>query len=548
VILRSRSRWICGATLLAFGVSMLNALVGAFPLCPFEGDDQALIIGMRERLRGASGFPELGYTKELHAGVYDLVQAIHSATGADVAQVFFVGNVVAGILFILGAGLLGARLLDLSFPAVLLGVALAQECTTAIAYANTSTYGAAFVLLGVLGVEYLPSALWASALSAAVIAIGGWCRLDALALAPLVLVVLSRKSGLRAAVWRTCTVALASVCFLWALLHFSGVTLGNIWGVFAAKPQTVGWWRTASWLVLIHSATALVVSPVALFWSLRLREYVLVAAFALVTVPLVFIHGRSLDTTKYLYYVAPLLGWSMVWLASRLFGVAEKYPDIRQRLALFAVGAVAMALILEYFTGIRRVHNEARQWVPSTHRVLVPRLSLGATDVMWCVGAGEEIPTGDGFRLRMGVFFAPWEWRQKKLEVMVERRRLERWMTEHTNGTIITSTYYGYQAVVAFARGLNLRPSSRVYSFGSTSQSHWLSWNGAGRSFVLVLINHEDNRRFQFRATAKGAADDVIFVNDMGAAYANDLLRGDDHAWRLLSTSANCGLTLYRRE
>jgi hypothetical protein len=537
--------WIIATILVA------NAAVGVLPFAPFEGDDQGMVNGLREILLGPAGFPSLVYVYELQPGAYRLVLGLHALTHLDVGTLYFGASAAGAAGFVLFSAWLGRRLLGMSFGWCLAMTALAQELFTAAAYANTNNLGGCFVLLGILVLELRPHRGGCVA-AAMLIALGGWCRIDAFAIAPLALVVLARHLPLARAMRWTLATAVATVMIFCALLWASDDTPLAIWRFFSSQPKNaLGLFHTLQWLYLLHSATGLILALVGVVWATARKDFWLPASFVVVFIPLFAIHGQNFYSTKYFSYGVPILTWSALWTLHRLYEIAgapRPHSAWRRRLARAALASAVAAMALEYTTSIRRVENPERLWPLPTGVPLAVFSGGSKAALVWTLGPGELIPGADGFRMRTGYGFSPWLWHIEKCKVLVECSRLRQLLSGCDRATVITSTYLAHQIVVSLARAQGLKPGPPSHPDTTNTSTEERMWQDGLRRFEIFLVNHTQYRFAEFHEiVAAPLATPVYFANDSGRIYADELFANDSQPWRLLSAQADGTFTIYQR-
>lgn len=463
-------------------------------------------------------------------------------------MLFLVASALSAAGFVFLTALLGARVLRVPLKWSLLAALLAQENIASAAYANTSTFGGCAVLAGIVVLDLWPRRSLAHLLAAVLIALGGWCRVDALALAPLAAVILARHDHWLTAIARTATVAVLSIIVLAVLLAASRVSPRMIWQIFAEKKATQGLLHSFEWLYLLHSATGLSLAAVGIVWATLQKDYLVISAVIAVFVPLFLIDGRSLDTTKYFYYGVPVITWAALWTVAHLANeISSQDKNAQPRWRPFALAVIGTATVLEFCTALQRVNNPARRF-DSGFDVVLATIPLSKGSLLWGIGPGTAIPTGDGFRMRGGYGFAPWVWHRQKQRVLKQCAVLQRWMSDHTRATIITSTYFAYQVVIAALRAESFNPGRTEFPDPINPTTTRAAWQHGSRVFTIILVNHTSARYAEFRQLSRSASDTaVLFVNDMGRSYASTLLSADGERWCSLSTDRDGELTLYER-
>lgn len=523
----------------------LNFAAGIFPFSPVEGDEQGIVNGLNEMVRGATDYYGLRYDYEFQSGTYQIVLALHSVFGGDVAAIYFVLSASCAVAVIALSAWLIADLAAVPFAWALCLALLCQELMTAAYYANTSTVGAFWALLG-LGL-LLRAGAGRTVAAGVCLGLAGWCRIDSLMLAPAALVLTARRTGYGPALRRTAWVAAISSVALTLLLLSVGLTWPRVWHHFAELRDTVGVLGYGFTLANLHYETSLVLTACAvagLVVSCVRRDGFIGAFFVSVAIPGAYVHGDYLASPKYLYYLAPVLA---TCAAVALRTVLSAGRTAGWEKARVLAGLVVVALAAEYLTAPRTSTAAFRRFTPAPTCATLVSFRLGAKPANWVVGPGEVVPNADGFRVRAGYGFAPWVWRREKQSALTELARLRTVIGRPREYAILAYTYLGHQCALGELRARGFR-WVETQRYPGSPDHHADRWERGGERCWLVWINHspDDVAAFAYYADRFGRMPRYFF-NDLGELAANRLFDRAAPEWRQLSPRADGLLTLYER-
>jgi hypothetical protein len=359
-------------------------------------------------------------------------------------------------------------------------------------------------------------------------------------LAPAVLPILARERGLHRSVALTALAAAASVGALSVLWAYSGVTLRQVFGAYAAADAPLGAWVTFRDGFLVTSYGGTILSALGVAWAVRNRALWLAALVLAVLLPELGLYGRYFWSTKYFYYLAPILAiasgyaWKEAWEHGQAPGWRWK--------AAVALGALAVAT--EQLTGARTSSPAYRRFEPSPTVATIASITAHGRPMAWVVGPGELIPTADAFRIRTGIGFSGLVWSREKRGLLEALPRIQSFLARHPRAVIFTCTYLSTQCVEGqlIAGGYRFQSSVRSTVAATSRLDLWV--RGAAECAV-AWINEGDFAAF--RAYRDQAADsDMLFVNDMGRVYGRTLTEGDDR-WVLRSGNADGLIAVYER-
>jgi hypothetical protein len=91
----------------------INFSIGALPFSTVEGDDQGIINGLEEMMRGTDGIPQFAYSPELQPGTYQILRLALGNTYFSASQTFCAASFIAACICILLTAFLGKRLLGI---------------------------------------------------------------------------------------------------------------------------------------------------------------------------------------------------------------------------------------------------------------------------------------------------------------------------------------------------------------------------------------------------------------------------------------------------
>lgn len=547
-LITPRATGLCVVAVVAVFLLWINFFIGAFPFAPIEGDDQGILNGLAEIGRGRDGMPSLAYSRELQPGTYEIVSRSADFFNVPSRTVFFITSLAAAAWFIVCSAWLGARIVGLGFVWILLGSLMSQEMVTAGAYANTSTIGGAFVISGLLVIEIASS--WpALFLGALLMAIGGWARLDALALTPAALVILMRHRPVPSAIWRTLAVALLTTMTLLLLLLASGISVSTIWETFRAKGPVGGIWATLSRVYLLVGIFGLAASLGGLFWAGRNKSWSLVGFFFAVFIPLFAVHGRSFETPKYFYYGCPVLVWLILYLLAQLrrnfavSGWSDSWPVRLMGLT------VLTGFLIEPLVAVRTAPlDPPLGQTDSGIRIIAVSLPSGRIAEM-VIGPGNSIPTSDGLRFRGGHFFAPFEWFLAKERVLSFNQVLVRVLDSQGNAVFVSTTYFTWQIMTGRLRELGFSPSDGGPLSIDNPSSRIVIWINKDNKITEYRINHTQFRGIEMKKVFDGLDREqmVFFLSDMDTHYNSEMMKDSGQEWRRVDAEGRGILALYER-
>jgi hypothetical protein len=532
--------WLPRILLAVFAARLAMA---AWPAAPVEGDELGVLHGLTAWDQSRQDHRDTGYLFPLQPGSYFLLHAARALTHADALAVFAAVSFFGAAAFVVVTTFILSSVSGARPAWIALALLSAQELSAAAAYANTSALAAPFVALGLLCALHARADLRVAG-AAFCFALGGWLRLDALLLTPAFPVLLLWRQTQPVAVLReTLFGALASLALLTAFFFFSDVSLRSAWQAYSARDGGASWQRLFSvgWLTL---SGALVLAALAGLWVIvRRRDYRLLALLLAAIVPSLWVYGRSLTTTKYLYYAAPFLVLpAIVWLKALA-------PSSRplHRLGLSAWCGLAF---IELFLGVRTASPDARRFEPPSFAFALFDFQLGQKRIQLGFGSGEILPTDDGLRLRGALWHAPDVWRREKDALRREHRRLTSLDLASGQRTVITSTYFAFQLLKLqlLEAGLSEKITRPFPQNPSSFLSTWQRPDQPNNPAVRVFyINNSPADADEFQAATVSAASEVVFLNDRGRNAARHLLGDTAAAWRCVSGSEHGLLSIYVR-
>lgn len=537
--------WLLAALLFA------NFAAGIFPFSPVEGDEQGIINGLHEMARGDTAYYSLRYDYEFQSGTYQFVLLGHRLMRVDVGSLYFILSAATAIGFILLSARLISALATIPYAWSLALVLLCQEPMTAAYYANTSTVGGFWTMLGLC--LLLPDAprlgdRWRWLVAGLCFALGAWCRIDSLMLPPAALVLFWRHARFSVACLRTALVAAISLVALTLLLLSVGLSWPRVLHHFTELTNTVGvlgYGYTAANLYLETSLvlTACAVGGLALAaWR---REWLIPALFASVALPGLYVHGNYLASPKYLYFLAPVLALCAAMLLRAVLPHLLRKTSLLRRLA---AALLVLALAAEYLTSLRTSTAEFRRFTPAPTCATLASFHLGAKPATWVVGPGEILPDADAFRVRTGYGFAPWVWHREKQSALAELARL-RTTIAHTRGryAILTTTYLSNQCALGELRAQGY-VRTEVVLYPGNPDHHADLWQRGPTRCWLVWVNHSPDDAEAFASYAHRFANlPEYFFNDLGALAAHRLFGPAARDWKLLSPREDGLLAWYER-
>lgn len=525
---------LCGLLVVDFGR-------GVFPFSTVEGDEQSLINGANEMVRGPDGDLNLRYDYPLQPGTYAVIIAVHRLTGADLAVCYYATSAAAAAACIGLAAWLAVRLTGVAFSVALLLTLLCQEMLTAGFYANSSTLGGLLGLVALLLASR--SQGWvAPAMAGLLFAAAGWCRLDALVLTPAILVILARRVGFAKALGQTSVAAVACVLGLTLLFRACGLSGAQVWRSGTVDTGSLGYLLNLTGLGQATSATIALTVVVGLVRSLARRQFWVGLLFISVGIPTLILYGGTLWSTKYYYYLVFVL---VVVAAQGVAGLAEgfSWSQWRRPRALLLLGLAALG-VLETGSSVLSSGPGVRHFTPPPALVTVRLKNRPVRPIEWVIGAGELVPNSDGFRVRGGLAFVGESWHQEKVRALVEAARIRAFLVAHPNCAILTSTYVSATWTVGMLRQLGY---TRIGTTPAPDDpaSHLDAWKSVRGTCQFGWINVGDaEERTMAGFTGLASSVPLILVNDLGPSQARRLLAARP-TWRLLSPRDDGILAIY---
>jgi hypothetical protein len=415
---------------------------------------------------------------------------------------------------------------------------LFQEVNRSACYANSSTMGGLFLLMGLCVPRLLKSPTWVSAAIAGVLfGVGGWCRLDSLVLAPCLLPLFWRKETPARAVALTSLAAAASLATLVILFRASDADFRDVFGVYSARVgyEDLGYRPTVVGLFEIASLGSLFLAGVGLLSSMLRRNFFPALLLVSVLAPTLFLYSRSVGTPKYLYYLTPALAL----LAAHGLG----HILAARRLVL---GACALGLVgLESLTGIRTTRVQVRRFDPQPTLASLSTFHLGPKRLQWVVGPGEVIANDDGFSLWTGLGYSGLVWHREKETAVEQIDGMHRAVDANPQLALLTTTYASYECAAGYLRQKGYRCEERVAD-RLDSRSHLDRWVDGARLCRLGWINQGDGAPEIFAdyfSQSRGMPS--YFFNDLGVPYATLLLKACPGA-KLVGSRADGLFALYQ--
>jgi len=511
----ARNYWCRGVLLVLCALLLAEFFTGMFPFSPVEGDEQAVINGLREMIRPGGADLRWRYSYPLQPGSYWITIGIHDLTHVDVGLCYFALSAVCAALFaLMSAAFIGA-VCGVDFAPALVLALLCQEIQRAGCYANSSTVGGSLVLAGLLvGSRRRDARLGAVAIAGALIGLGAWCRLDALVLTPAFFFLRWNQKTLRRAVIETLQAALVAIVTLVALYAAIHVGWRDILEIYSGRDTDAGYGRTLAGFYQISSLGILLAAGWGGWICCRRREFLPLALLLAVLGPSLFLYSKSLMTPKYFYYLTPFLAI----LAAA--GATDLFKNRRRWLGGDDPGGGGGRVV------DRGAHHPDR----------VPPLYPPANDRNDCTGqSGIETNglgcwVGRGARARRRIVFADGPGvrghrlaRGKKTRALDELAALQRTLDVNPQLAMLTSTYASYQCTVGLLRVAGFECVSQQ-THPRDAASHLDRWIKGDRVCWLAWVNEGPVASAVF-ADYAGRYRDLprYFFNDLGPAFARHL-------------------------
>jgi len=525
-------RWLPRLLLLAVAMHWAG---GIWPCAPVEGDEQGVINGLEAWTRTPGLFPKTAYLYAIQPGSYWALRWLHVMLHVAYLPLLVAMSSAGAAWFATIATCIIAPLVKLKNCWVALCLLSAQELGAAACYANTSALAGAVVLTGLL-IGLRRDSMGSAVVAGAVIAAGGWLRLDALLVTPVLLpALLAGQVPWRRAFLRTAVVAVVVLFLLLTLLRASGLGVTDSWKLYLTRPGSD--WSlllTRGWLALSLSWGLGGVAGLVL-WLLR-GQWLLLAVTVFGSLPSIAGYGGSLTTPKYLFYALPFLALPAVWsaaAASRSNGLLGRWLG----------RAWLLVLVGELFTGVRTSSAEYRRYEPGAFLVRLLACPWHNKTMEWGFGEGEVVPTDDGPRLRGGLWYSPAMWLREKDNSRAALVELDRQMNDRRIRRVVTSTYLSWQVVDGWLLRHAFGRVGRT-SLVANPGSHTSIWRYDNRDIEVILVNHGRGERPQFEDVSR-EPQGLLFVNDRGK-IGRVALGACLEDWRLLTVGENGCLSVYR--
>ncbi len=460
----ARNQWCRGVLLLLCALLLAEFFTGMFPFSPVEGDEQAVINGLREMIRPVGADLRWRYTYPLQPGSYWITIGIHHLTHADVGQCYFALSAICATLFALLSAALIRAIGGIDFIPALVLALLCQEIQRAACYANSSTVGGCLVLAGLLvGARRADARTSRVVIAGVLIGLGAWCRLDALVLAP-AFFFFRHEETLHRAVIETLQAALVAILTLVGLYAMIHVGWRDIMEIYSGRDTDAGYGRTFAGFYQVSSLGILLAAGWGAWICGRRREWMPGMLFLAVLAPSLFLYSKSLTTPKYFYYLTPFLAI----LAAA--GVADFFKNRRRWLG----GTILAVTVAEWLTGVRTTRTEFRRFTPNPTIATIAPVNLGSRRMVWVVGSGEVLGNDDGLSLRTGLAFAGTVWHSEKTRALDELAALQHVLETNPKLAVLTSTYASYQCTAGLLRVAGFECASRSEPIRAMRPATWI--------------------------------------------------------------------------
>jgi hypothetical protein len=415
------------------------------------------------------------------------------------------------------------------------------------AYANTSTIGCAFMLGGLAIIEKEHPSLVRLALGASLLALGGWCRLDALAMAPLAWPLLARRTPTQRSLLSLTLLAFFTATVLGMLLWISATTPTQIWATFTDKQPTGTLLATLSQLYLLVGSFGLILSIIGTVRAWYSTQRWLAAAMLSVFLPLFLIHGRSFDSPKYFYYACPVLIWAIAYYLSCTHLLCHSFPKYtRVTPQIWGIAGVA-CLLLEGSLSIRTSVNPDSTWQTSQGIPLLEfKREPGKAATITC-GTGNPIPTGDSFRFRWGHIWGPLEWHRAKERIIAFNETLSATIEANPTTPLVSTTYYSWQRLNGLMRQRNYRPATDEPITNRNPSSRHIVWENGLMHREEFRINHTEFRFEELRqAVMSSPSKPLLLFSDMPKLYNEEFLAQTGATSKCITFENRANLGLYQ--
>jgi hypothetical protein len=532
------SRWrFIGPWLVAAYAAWL--LLGVFPISPVEGDEQGVINGATAMARGEVAYLDLAYLPVIQLGAYAILATGNRWTGLSVETLFALTTVGGAALLAGIAARVLAQVLRIPFWAALGALLWSQEISAASFYLNTTAMGMWLAFLA-LWLACRPPTWRTCAGMVVCLAFAGWIRIDCLLVAPAIPVLLfGMQRDARAAIGATAVVAAGALALAWGLYAASGLTWTDLASTYSGRGAIEGWWPTLRSLPLLLSPVLCVLIAAGLAMLLWRREWwllALVVAGCAATLP---IYGTSLASTKYFYHLVPFL---LVPAIRTLEMILTKLAttDRPWRLA----GSIALVLVAagDQLLALQTSTPEFRRYVPEPVVARLATLHGRSRPMTLVVGAGEPIPTADGFRLRGGAFFAPLLWHREKIAMLAQLAEFSARLHRTPAATVYYSGWLPYQMIVRMLRAEGYEFKGRTLV--ANTMPYTGDWSAANRAVRIDYLAYRGSEYFDpTRHPANPTGENTFFIGDLsGEQPITELADGGnwqplwpEHRWRFVT-------------
>lgn len=409
------------------GLTFIYHLAGIFPITRFETDSMAIANACEEMIQSGK-FEEnvLGHSYHMQSGTYFLIVTLSKISGISAFSSYSILTIIFAFIYWIFLFMLLRKITNAEPILIILILFLFQEIFILSYYANSAVIASAFWIIAFY-ILWVKNDKISFIISALLLSLAAWFRVDAAFTFPSVLILLYMKDKkIKAAILKSVILALIVIPVTLVLMHLMNANVAGFLGYTEYHGELFGTEHNIGILDLhVIKAHAAYFSILVIFlivfstlMLLRKKNY-LPILFLISGILFYYMLGiNNAIAAKHLSYFT--FFWVMIILTGLNF-----YRDFKPFARKIFVSIAILLFFIQYIIGIR-VDINAIPYQFEENSTLNPEptvLHLGSINlnkssiekINFVVGAGTKISTADELSASSGLLFTPIMWYMQKM-------------------------------------------------------------------------------------------------------------------------------------
>lgn len=401
-------------------------LIGTFPIARFETDSMAIANACEEMIQSGK-FEEnvLGHSYHMQSGTYLLIITIAKTFGVSAFSSYSVLTIIFAIIYWILLFLILRKVTNAEPALILLVLFLFQEIFILSYYANSAVIASAFWVIAFY-ILWLKNDSISLIISALLLALAAWVRIDVAFVFPSVLLLLYMKDkNIKTAFLKSIVLAVIVIPVTLLLMYLMNANVAGFLGYTEYHGELFGTEHNIGLfdldVVKAHAAYFSILSLFLIVFSivvLFIKKNYIPVLFLVCGILFYYLLGiNNTVAPKHLSY------FTLFWAVIILFAL-NYYKDFKPITRKMFVSIGILLFFIQYIIGIR-VEISSIPYQFEEHSTLNPKptiLSIGSINlnkssvknINFVVGAGTKISTADELSASSGLLFSPVMWYKQK--------------------------------------------------------------------------------------------------------------------------------------